>query len=142
MTPEVEALLVDYVREQRDRNGTQHDELVSAVRNVSDQVLAIGSRFDKHEVEEIARHQQLVNALGSHAVRISDLEDATETTGVHELERIKAEKAKLEDEATWSRRWKLSILGTIVAALSVGGASWMASRAWHQVAPPAYAAPR
>lgn len=119
-------------------------------------MLAIGSRFDRHEVEDQARHASVMNGIGSHSVRLTDLEDAKEVTGIHELEKLRAEKAKLEteaaeksksektkieDEATWRRRWLLGILGTVLAALSVGGLTWIVARAVYAT-PPAQAAPR
>ena len=145
--PSLDVELREYLRENRDRNGEQHREVMGAVQTVSNQVIELGSRVSKLEVRGEERHQTILSRLDGHAQRLDRVEDAAEITGVHELEKLRAELKRRDESTTWTRRWFLQIVGAVGATLTAAGLSWLLARAVYRPdhptqIEPAQAAPR
>lgn len=118
MNEELERALRDYLvdrpRDKQDESA-RHEELKGVIRTVSDQVLKLDQRVQKHELDDERRHGEVISKFTAHDTRIVHLEDAEETTGVHNLEQLK-EKAK---DAVFLKRWLLGIVAAIVVGVGL-----------------------
>ena len=129
LDPSLDTELREYLRENRERNGNRHQEVMSAVQTVGNQVLALDSRVGKLEVRGEERHATILARLDGHAQRLDRVEEEAEITGVHELEKLRAELKRRDESTTWTRRWLLQVLGAIAATLAAAGVSWLVARA-------------